>query len=231
MILEVIATSVGDAVLAEENGADRIELISGIMEGGVTPSLGLVEEVLRKVNIPVHVMIRPHANSFCYDEEDLAVMLRDIVYIRDLGAAGIVIGALTNDDEVDVASLRILTSEVGPMAVTFHRAFDEITQQQETLNLLTEFAAINRILTSGGQPSVLDAKEEIKSLVKQSATLPVTIMAGSGLQLETLADFIAYTGVKEVHLGTGVRINGQALAPIDPLKIQAAATILARFRE
>lgn len=33
MLLEVIATTLSDAVLAERYGADRIELITGISEG------------------------------------------------------------------------------------------------------------------------------------------------------------------------------------------------------
>ena len=132
-MLEVIATSVADAVLAQEHGADRIELISGIMEGGVTPSIGLIERVLQAVTIPVHVMVRPHANSFCYNEEDLAVMVRDIDCIRKLGAAGVVLGALTSDKRVDTSALQMLLREIGQTNVIFHRAFDELQDQPSAL--------------------------------------------------------------------------------------------------
>jgi len=230
MILEVIATSVLDAKLAQECGADRIELISGIAEGGVTPSLGLIEQVMKAVDIPVNVMLRPHANSFRYDEDDLQVMLRDAQAIRDSGAAGIVLGMLKQGNEIDTAALELLLNETGNLAVTFHRAFDELDDQLAALHRLTGYPAIRRVLTSGGKPSVLEAKAEIAELVRLSEGGPVEILAGSGLTVESLDEFIRYTKVKEVHMGTGVRMNGRALEPIDPNKLQAAAAIVGRYK-
>jgi copper homeostasis protein len=233
MILEVIATSVDDALLAQEHGADRIELISGIMEGGITPSFGLIEQVVRSVNIPVQVMLRPHANSFCYTENDLAVMSRDIQMIRDTGAAGIVLGALTpgKQPEIDIPAMRLLLSEARELAVTFHRAFDELKDQQAGLKLLAGFPNIKRVLTSGGKPSVLEAKQELSELVKQSESMRIQILAGSGLTVETLDAFIQQTRVQEVHLGTGVRRNGRGLEPIDPDKLRMAAKIVSQYNK
>jgi copper homeostasis protein len=230
MILEVIATSVMDAKLAQEYGANRIELISGIMEGGVTPSYGLIEQVLRAVNIPVHVMLRPHANSFCYHSDDLAVMDRDLRMIRELGATGVVMGMLKLDKQLDLAALERLLSEAGNLAVTFHRAFDELEDQVAGLYQLANYPSIRKVLTSGGKPNVLDAKQEITKLVKASKGLPLEIIAGSGLSVEKLDDFIKQTGVKEVHMGTGVRMNNRALEPIDPKKLQAAAAIISHYK-
>jgi len=231
MILEVIATSVLDAKLAREHGADRIELISGIAEGGVTPSAGLIEQVVKAVDIPVNVMLRPHANSFHYDEDDLAVMLRDVRVIRESGAAGIVMGMLNRRNEkIDTEALELLLGETGKLAVTFHRAFDELEDRRAALQLLSGYPAIRKILTSGGKPSALDAKEEIAELVELSAGKTVDIVAGSGLQLAKLDEFIRHTKVKEVHMGTGVRIDGRALEPIDPVKLRAAAEIVKRYK-
>lgn len=232
MLLEVIATSVQDAKLAQEYGADRIELISGFLEGGVTPSYGLIEKVLQAVHIPVHVMMRPHANSFCYDENDLEVMVRDIRVVRELGAAGIVLGALTLDKKIDMKSLQVLLSDTGQLSVTFHMAFDELQERLSGFQQLASLPEIKRILTSGGQPSVLDAKQEIMDMLqfKRSQDIPIEIIAGSGLKVEALNDFIQQTGVAEVHMGTGVRHNGHALQQIDPSKVQAAAAIIAQYR-
>lgn len=99
-ILEVIAVDAADAQAAEQGGADRIELVSAMTEGGLTPSYGLIEQVVSKVSIPVYVMIRPHNRSFCYSADDLQVMTRDIHVARELGCAGIVIGALTHEGEI-----------------------------------------------------------------------------------------------------------------------------------
>ncbi|MHA0857213.1 copper homeostasis protein CutC [Paenibacillus sp. CMAA1364] len=230
MILEVIATSVEDAILAQRHGADRIELISGIMEGGVTPSIGLIEKVLQAIQIPVHVMVRPHANSFCYNESDLAVMTRDMECIRNLGPAGVVLGTLTADKHINTTALEMLIREAGQMKVIFHRAFDELQDQSTALLELARYPEIKGVLTSGGTPSVLNAKEQIKALVQQCENIPIDIMAGSGLNVAVLDGFITHTGVKQVHLGTGVRIDGQALAPIDPDKVEAAAAIIAKYK-
>ncbi|QJD87744.1 copper homeostasis protein CutC [Cohnella herbarum] len=229
MILEVIATSVRDARLAQENGANRIELISGIVEGGVTPSYGLVKEVVKAVDIPVNVMLRPHANSFVYDADDLAVMRRDVRAIQACGAAGFVMGMLTLDNRIDERALEMLLSETGTLPVTFHRAFDELEDRHAALQLLSRYPTIRRVLTSGGKPSVLDAKPEIAELVKLCEGQSIEILAGSGLNVESLDEFIKQTKVAEVHMGTGVRVNGRALEPIDPNKLQAAAAITSRY--
>lgn len=228
MLLEVIATSVADAKLAEANGAHRIELISGIREGGVTPSIGLIERVLGAVRIPVHVMVRPHANSFCYDEDDLQTMLADIRTIGKLGAAGIVLGTLTAGREVDEPALKRLLEAAEGLSVTFHRAFDEAADQEAALHVLGGYPQIRRILTSGGKPSALDAVEQIQKLDKLCKERSITLLAGSGLTVDTLASFVRDTGVSEVHMGTGVRLQGDALRTIDPERLQAAASIVAK---
>lgn len=92
MLIEFIAVTVEDAKLIERSGADRIELVSGLTEGGITPSYGLIEKVVNSVNIPVNVMVRPHAQSFCYSEDDITIMKNDIRIIRSIGANGVVFG-------------------------------------------------------------------------------------------------------------------------------------------
>ncbi|WP_339834654.1 copper homeostasis protein CutC [Paenibacillus sp. FSL R7-0272] len=123
-ILEVIALDAADAQAAEQGGADRIELVSAMSEGGLTPSYGQIEQVVSKVSIPVYVMIRPHSRSFCYSANDLQAMIQDIRVARELGAAGIVIGALTDEGEVDRSFLQTCLLSAQGMGVTFHRAID-----------------------------------------------------------------------------------------------------------
>ncbi|RKN72965.1 copper homeostasis protein CutC [Paenibacillus ginsengarvi] len=227
MMLEVIATSVTDARLAQAGGADRIELISGIREGGVTPSIGLIRQVLAAVTIPVHVMVRPHANTFCYDEDDKLTILADIREIRELGAAGIVFGALTPDRRVDEEVLKRVLAVSGGLSVTFHRAFDEAADLTASLRLLGQYPQIRRVLTSGGQSSVLDAVETIRQLDRLGRELSITLLAGSGLNTASLASFLRETGVSEVHMGTGVRRGSDPLQTVDPDKVRAAADIVA----
>lgn len=225
MILEVIATRVSDAVAAEKGGANRIELVTGIREGGLTPSYGLIEETVHSVSIPVNVMVRPHSISFQYDENDVRTMLADIRKIRSTGAAGIVIGALTQDRKIDVETLQFLLEEAGELDVTFHRAFDEVDDQLAALETLSQFPAIKRILTSGGKPSVLQATEQMSRLVRAARQTHVNILAGAGLTVETVGAFVRQTGVNEVHFGSGVRQKGDAAAPIVPERVTAIRSL------
>jgi copper homeostasis protein len=226
MLLEVIATTVEDARRAEAGGADRIELITGILEGGVTPSFGLVERVVKAVSIPVNVMVRPHSQSFCYTQDDLLVMREDVRVIREIGAAGIVIGMLTPERQLDLHGLEMMLAEADGLDVTFHRAFDEAADLMEAARLLLRYPQVRRILTSGGQKSAIDGAERIAELVRLTEKTQMGILAGSGLSLANIADFVARTGVKEIHFGTGVREDGQALKHVDVQRVAAIKKLI-----
>ncbi|RUS47648.1 copper homeostasis protein CutC [Cohnella sp. AR92] len=231
MLLEVIATNLADAIAAERSGAQRIELVTGMLEGGLTPSIGLIEETIRSVSIPVNVMVRPHSLSFVYGAEDIRTMRADIRAIRKSGAAGIVIGALTADRKIDSAVLRVLIAEAEQLDITFHRAFDEAEDQFEALELLASFPQISRVLTSGGQPSALRAMGRIRSLVEASEGTNLRILAGAGLTVEALKEFIRQTGAPEVHFGSSVRQEGHSLLPIVPERIEAIRSIFEELEQ
>jgi copper homeostasis protein len=226
MILEVIATCVQDAVTAEDNGADRIELVASITEGGLTPGIGMIEQVVRTVNIPVHVMVRPHSRSFIYDCYDIDTMAAEINAISSIGAAGIVCGALTAEGRIDERSLETLLSFAGVMNVTFHRAFDELEDQIDGLRVLKNYPQITRVLTSGGIKPAVEAIPEIRRLVEETDRSALTILAGHGLTVEGIKSFIEQTRVTEVHVGSAVRSNRSGLEPIDCLRLRALAGIL-----
>ncbi|GGA32148.1 copper homeostasis protein CutC [Paenibacillus physcomitrellae] len=243
MLLEVIATCIEDAVTAEQGGADRIELITAIGEGGLTPGIGMVKQVVRSIRIPVHVMVRPHSRSFVYSQPDQEVMAEEIKAIRQAGAAGIVIGALTPAGRIDRAALERWLPLAEGMNVTFHRAFDELADLTGGLAELKAYPQINRVLTSGGVMPAPQAIPVIADLVRLSrqpdASLaqespagsgqegqtqtrqerPV-ILAGHGLTIEGIADFVQAAGVAEVHFGTSVRRDGDGLKEIDPERLR-----------
>lgn len=230
MLLEVIATTVEDIHIAEANGADRIELISGIKEGGVTPSYGLIHHAVKATKLPVNVMIRPHANHFCYSPADIEIMKEDIRHAIELGAAGIVLGVLTPQGKVDTPALEVLLEEVGGCSVTFHRAIDEIDDQMEALETLLQYTKIDRVLTSGGEEDVYEAGDQIKRMVEWSKSHPLKIMGGGGLRMRNLEPFVRETGMEEVHLGIGARIDENPLAAVDSAKVRAAADIVRRIQ-
>jgi copper homeostasis protein len=226
VLLEVIATTVADAKAAEEAGAGRLELITAFGEGGLTPSIGMVEAVVDAVRIPVNVIVRPHSRSFVFDASDHAAMLRDVRAIAAAHANGIVIGMLTPAGEIDCDGLARAIEAADGLSITFHRAFDQTRDLRRALDVLLGFEAVTNVLTSGGAPSVLQAEQTIRALMAQARGSHCTVLAGAGLTVDALAGFIAATGVHAVHFGSGVRVGGNGLAPIDAGKVARARALL-----
>lgn len=229
MIIEVIADSISDAKIAQAAGATRIELITGVLEGGLTPSYGLIKSVCSSVDIPVNVMIRPHSRSFCYTNEELEIMANDIKVCKELGAAGVVFGTLTEDRQINEEALRFLIDATNGLDITFHRAFDEVIDHVEALNIIQMYPEISRVLTSGGEEKAIHAIGQFQKLLKQSENTDLEILAGAGLTVDNLAGFLDKVKVKEIHFGSGVRSNSSISQPIDPEKVNKIIEISARF--
>lgn len=208
VLLEVIATTVADAKAAARGGADRLELITAMGEGGLTPGIGMIEAVIAAVSIPVNVIVRPHSRSFVYDADDFAVLLRDVRAARSAGANAVVVGMLTASREVDLEALLRVVDVADGMDVTFHRAFDEARDLRRALDVLLSVDGVTNVLTSGGKRSVLDAVDEVRGLVAQAAGSRCTVLAGAGLTVDRVAEFVHATRVQAVHFGSGVRSDG-----------------------
>ena len=203
MMIEYIAVTVEDAKLIEKSGADRIELVSGLTEGGLTPSYGLIEKVVKSVGIPVNVMVRPHGQSFCYSEDDIEIMKNDIRMIRSLGANGVVFGMLDMEGNVDFGQLEELLTEVGTMEVTFHRAIDSSINMLENAEKLDQYKEITTILTSGGHG---EWKSRMETLLKMKDICKNTeILIGSGLSKENIREVHEQVGTNAYHFGTAIR--------------------------
>jgi copper homeostasis protein len=226
VLLEVIAMTVADAQAAERGGADRLELVTAMGEGGLTPSIGMIEAVVAAVDIPVNVIVRPHSRSFIYDADDYAVMLRDVRAAKAAGAHAVVIGMLTPSREVDRDGLQRAIDAADGMPITFHRAFDEARNLHEALDVLLGFDAVTNVLTSGGKPSVLDAQQPIETLVHRAARSHCTVLAGAGLTVDRVAAFVSATQVRAVHFGSGVRVDGKGLAPVDESMVLRVRALL-----
>ena len=203
--IEACVESVISACAAEYGSAHRVELCSDLLEGGLTPSAGMIEAVRAKISIPMHVMIRPRAGDFCYDEHELDVMRRDILTAKTLGAQGVVLGILDPDGHIDIVRTRLLVELARPLSVTFHRAFDLSRDFMRALNDVCSTGA-DRLLTSGGEQTCVQGAGTIASLV-QAAGNRIAIMAGSGIRAENAANIVHQTGVREIHVGLSTQYD------------------------
>ncbi|XP_001373013.1 copper homeostasis protein cutC homolog [Monodelphis domestica] len=196
-LMEICVDSVESAINAERGGAGRIELCSGLLEGGTTPSMGMLQVVKQCVQIPVFVMIRPRGGDFLYSDREVEVMKADIRLAKLYGADGLVLGALTEDGHIDTELCMALLSTCRPLPVTFHRAFDMVQNPEVALETLLTLG-FDRVLTSGCDSSALEGLPMIKQLVEQ-AKGKIVIMPGGGITERNLQRILEGSGATEFH--------------------------------
>lgn len=197
VLFEACVDSVESAVVAEAAGADRVELCAGLLEGGITPSAGMIRSVCQRLGIPVHVIIRPRGADFCYSDAEFQVMLQDTELAGELGAAAVVIGVLLPDGSVDTGRNARLMERAGTMGVTFHRAFDVCCEPRQALDQLMALG-VDTLLTSGQEATALEGSELIAELVQRAAGR-LLIMAGGGIDERNVQRIVGETGVTAVH--------------------------------
>jgi copper homeostasis protein len=196
-LVEACVGSLEEALAAERGGAHRLELCDRLDVGGITPSVALIDDVKRRVRIPVSVMIRARGGSFVHTASELDRMHDAIDDARAHGADMLVVGVLTSNGEVDGPRTRTLVERAGSTPVTFHRAFDEVEDQAAALEMLID-VGVTRILTGGGPSSAIDGVSQLARLVRQSAGR-ISIMAGGTVRGHNVRAIVDGSGVREVH--------------------------------
>jgi copper homeostasis protein len=197
VIYEICVDSVAGVRAAKAAGAHRVELCADLLEGGLTPSRGMIRQARTVSGIGLQVIIRPRGGDFLYDDDELAVMAADIDAAKAEDAEGVVIGLLTADGDIDVARARALIAQARPLSVTFHRAFDMTRDPFKALETLIGLG-VDRILTSGQEASVLEGLPLIAELVRRAGD-KVIIMPGGGITQRNAARIIAEARPREMH--------------------------------
>jgi len=196
-IIEVCIEGVDGLLAAQAAGAHRVELCASLVEGGLTPSPGVIQEALTRAHMPVHVIVRPRGGDFLYSEAEYAAMRADVHACREAGAHGVVIGCLTAEGQVDEQRTAELVALAWPMSVTFHRAFDMTRDPAEALEALIR-CGINRVLTSGQRDTALEGLDTLRRLNEQAGDR-IIVMGCGALSPANIATVRRTAGLRELH--------------------------------
>lgn len=213
-LIEVCVEGAANAALAEQAGADRIELCAALSEGGLTPSPAMLRATLATVAVPVVAMLRPRGGSFVCSTAELAIMRDDADWIAAGGAAGLVLGCVTPDGAIDAAALRRLMA-VG-LEVTFHRAFDTARDPLRALEVLID-CGVRRVLTSGGAADGVAGIRVLRRLVDH-ARGRIAVLACGVLRPHNVGQVLRETGATELHFSAP--LDGD-ISATDPALVRA----------
>jgi copper homeostasis protein len=196
LIFEICIDSVAGVRAAREAGAHRVELCAGLIEGGTTPSRGMIRQARAVPGIALNVIIRPRGGDFLYDADELAVMEADIDTAKAEGADGVVIGLLAADGTIDAVRSRSLIERARPLSVTFHRAFDMTPDPFAALETLIGLG-VDRVLTTGQEASPLEGLPLIVELVRRAGER-IIVMPG-GITARNADRIVGAARPREVH--------------------------------
>lgn len=214
--LEICCQDIESVKAAKEGGADRVELCSALETGGVTPSIGMIKEAVRIFGKGVFVLIRERSGDFVYTREEIEVMREDILAAKEVGASGVVIGALTSNNDVDMDSLSILTEAAQGVEITFHRAFDEVKDPFKAIESIIE-AGCHRILSSGQETGAEKGVSLLAELNKK-ADGRIIILPGAGVTSKNCREILKRTGCGEIHASAKEESHGSWKSSLSEIK-------------
>ena len=199
MMIEICCGSYQDGIAAYKGGARRIELNSALSVGGLSPSLASLIRLKKETDFKIICMVRPRAAGFCYDKEDIEIMLEDAKIMLENGADGIVFGFLCEDCTMDVDSTMKMVDLIHSYdgEAVFHRAFDVVKNPYVAMEQLIDLK-VDRVLTSGQKQKAIEGKELIKGLQEKFGS-KIEILAGSGINASNAKELMEYTGISQVH--------------------------------
>ena len=200
-ILEVCVDSLASARSAIAGGADRLELCSALAVGGLTPYEALLRQIREESDIPVRCLMRPRAGDFLYTPEELEMLRKQILQLKDAGADGFVIGCLDANGDLDKAAMAPLVEACGDKGITLHRCID-VSRDPVSVYLDAKALGIDTVLTSGGAGSCLGGKAVIGRLLqlRDEAGGP-EVLIGAGVKAPVIRQFRQeFPGARAFHM-------------------------------
>ena len=198
IVKEACVERLDEAILAEKNGANRIELCSHLDLDGLTPHRNMIKDVINSVKIPVKVMIRPRGGNFVYHDQELDVMKDDILYCKRVKASGIVLGVLKGDKTVNLRATRLLSDMATGLEITFHKAIDEVSSIFTEIDRLKSIQDVTSILTSAGAETAVKGSGTLKQMVYRYKD-QLTIIAAGEITEQNIIQVHELTSAQEYH--------------------------------
>jgi copper homeostasis protein len=227
ILLEVIVQSLADAREAARGGADRLEVVRAIHDGGLTPPLAVVRQIADQVSLPLRIMIRENA-GYSTDARERSVLRRAAETFADVGVDGLVMGfAYAGEPELD--DVADVLQAIPDVNVTFHRAFDQMRDPLAAIDALATVAQLDRILTSGGEGPAAARCDRLRDYGLRAGSR-LTIVAGGGVDDEMLAELVRTGSVTEVHVGRLARETADPGAAVSAARVERLRDAIERRR-
>jgi len=226
-LLEIIVETVADAKAAEAGGASQLDLKCDFVEFGLTPSIGTLEQVRAQVNIKILMMIRHYANSMVLSSDEIKIMRRDISLGAKYGADGFLLGALTNEGQIDKDAVRRFQDAAGEIPLHFHLIWEMTENPEQALEDLIGLG-IKSVRATGGQGiggKAADGLPYLKRFQELSADRIDLFLAG-GVSSENVGHFVKTTGIRNAHAGTSVREPENSKGSVTEAKVRLLRSAL-----
>jgi copper homeostasis protein len=223
-VLEVIACSVTDAIEAQRGGAGRLEIIRDLQSGGLTPPLELVQDILEVVTVPVRVMLRESESYEVAGQVEKEKLSATARALSGLNVDGVVLGFLING-EIDIQLTESVLSCAPNLTATFHHAFEEVEDPFTAIRVLKRLKQVDRILTSGGNGEWPERIERLSGYQEEVGP-EIEILAGGGIDQQSIRMICQATGIREFHIGRSARAPASAAGVVRSERVKALVETL-----
>jgi len=215
--IEVIVQTVDDALAATEGGADRLEVVRSMRDGGLTPVRSVLESIKSATSLPLRVMVRENA-GFGTSAEEMELLRAAAWEFTRLGVDGLVVG-FARSGELSLAELASVIEAAPEVPVTFHRAFDSLTDQLSAIDTLSTVRRVDAILTGGGEGSARERCGRLQQFVERAGSR-LSIIAGGGVDLETFELLVRNRIVSWIHVGRAARGGKDPEGPVSAASVR-----------